>query len=239
MDHENGGGRNPGPYVPGGGRRPRRSLTFLLAVLCLALVALAFYQAIDLAPMLFGPRYASPGAENEVDLSARRVRVFVTKSDPAAWLKTLTDLPRADRREAEQLDRALFPGGPRHRYLLLVLTCGGRKPAVLSPEDLDLTLIGRKGKTFHPVDLAPVVKDREAAIEPWLATWLRLRVPPSRSLTVKAGGCRQILLAFPESAAFESLEGARLGKRRLVAKTMTKDALDSSLVQMEDPAGGS
>ncbi len=196
-------------------------------ILC-ALAALAFLQAILLYPMLFGPRSFVAERESDVNLPGRRIRVLVSRGDPLLILKTPFDDAAADRRDAEMLDRHLFPGGPRHRYYLLCVAPAAAGSPAEALRAAPLVVEDDSGRTFSPVDLAPAV----AAAGDRLPAWLRAslgRTVPAPGAPAPAGRTSAVLLAFPETAAVEVLRRARLGDRELLPAEFVKDVLDRAL----------
>lgn len=212
--------------------RPAPRGRWLLVALVVLLAVLAFVQARLLVPWLLGRR-SGPGPRiEEVNLPERVIRVFLSEEDPALLLKTPMDLPEANERQAEDLDRALFPGGERHRYWILHVRHEGDASLDFAPGDLVAT--GRDGSTWRPVDLASAVAARADAIPPYLRVWLRLRLPGSRELRLHPDGGRQLLLALPADAAPEEIATVRIGGRDLLPRKMPKDELDRRLDRRDD-----
>lgn len=198
------------------------------------LAVLAFLQARLLVPWLLGRRYGPEPDIHEVNLPEREIRVFAAPDDPVLLLKTPMDLPEANRRQAEDLDRALFPGGERHRYWILHVRHEGEGDAAFPFAPAEVVLSGRDGATWRPVDLAAAVAARADAIPPYLLVWLRLRVPEAGEMNLHPDGGRQILLAFPEAARPEEVTGVRVGSREFRPRKISKDELDRLLDRRDD-----
>lgn len=201
--------------------------------LLVSLALLAFLQAFFLFPTLFGPDRNGTPVVRDINLPEREIRVLVAEGPPSLLLKTTLDLPAADRLDAEELDRALFPGGERHvYYLLYVLNDRGEEQEIdFSAEGL--VLENDAGGTFTPVPLAGPLAKHVGGMPEYLAFQLKAHLESPAN----GGGRRMIpahsrlrtLLAYPAGAVPERIVRGRLGDLELVPKPMQKDALDRLL----------
>jgi hypothetical protein len=164
-----------------------------------------------------------------VDLPSREVRVLASEGTPTLVLKTPHDLPEADHRDFLELDERLFPGGERHRYYLLVILNESDGEAVFGLRTGSLVLTDDKGRTFSPVDLGPVVRERAGALPPYLLPQLKLWLASDADVTLPPGSRRTVLLAYPEAARPEVLVRGRHGDVELLPRSLVKDRLDADL----------
>jgi hypothetical protein len=88
---------------------------WILAALCV----FGFVQALLLFPRIVNRGGTSDGVAERDDPTQREVWVFVSAGDPPLILKPTLDLLQAGDRDGKLLDRALFPGGERHRFYVL------------------------------------------------------------------------------------------------------------------------
>ncbi len=172
---------------------------------------------------------------------------FAAGGDPRAAVRFLATVPgpgvqalllplREDGRptEAEEavLDRALFPGGPAHRWARLLASnprdAGG---AFTLPLEGGALVLGTAAGPVRNEDLAAAFGARHASLPPHRDLDLRVARVPEREVEVPPGGTVRALVAFPREADLEGASGLEIrGGLRLVPKEATTEALRGALL---------